>query len=327
MQRPTLAFALCAIALGASACDPATPLSGRPAGPTFDRVVLISIDGLRADAMARMPALAQLRGQGAWTDSMQSVVPALTLPGHLSMFSGRDVTLLGFRGNDLDTSAVIRWYVTGGSTVFDWVRGSGGRSEAVAGASLIPSSQRDEARRFLGVDHFTSTSLGSAPIGAAAAAMASADAAPTLLFVHFPDVDLAGHDSGWIVPGVPAADGGDSLATNYLAAALRVDAEVARIATALGPALDSGTVALVITADHGGGHGEGCTSGVPAYREHCTDSPGDDLIPLVMVGRGIPAGRLPVSPRITQLAPTVGRLLGVWMPTGIDRPMELVPRP
>ena len=325
MQRPTLAFALCAIALGASACDLTTPVTSRSAGPTFDRVVLVSIDGLRADAMARMPALSALRARGAWTDSLQSVVPALTLPGHLSMLSGRDVTTLGFRSNDLDTSAVIRWYVNGASTVFDWVRGAGGTTEVVAGATLIPLDQREEARQFLGVDQFIATSLGSAPIADAAIALSTAERPATLLFVHFPDVDLAGHDSGWIVPGALSADGGDSLAAGYLAATARVDAEIARRAATLAPAIDSGRVALVITADHGGGHGEGCTSGVPAYKEHCTDAPGDDLIPFVAVGRGIPAGRIPGPAHLTQVGPTVGRMLGAWMPGSVAKPLQLAP--
>jgi predicted AlkP superfamily pyrophosphatase or phosphodiesterase len=317
-----MVFALCAIALGASACDTATPLSSPSATPRFDRVVLVSIDGLRADAVEHMPVLSQLRARAAWTDSLRTVVPALTVPGHLSMLSGRDVTRMGIRSNDIDTTAAILWYVNGASTVFDWVRGAGGSTEVVAGASLVSTSAREEAREFLGADRLVATALGSGPIGNEAVATVSGPGAPTLLFVHFPDVDLAGHDSGWIVPDARSTTGGDSLGSEYLAAAARVDAEVGRLAAALAPAIDSGRAALVITADHGGGYGEGCTAGVPAFREHCTATPGDDLIPLVIVGKGVPVGRLTTPLSITQVGPTVGRLLGVWMPAGIAAPIR-----
>src|SRR3954470_12924983 len=54
--------------------------------PAVNRVVVVSIDGLRGDAVSKMPALAALESRAAWTDSMQTVVPSLTVPGHLSMF-------------------------------------------------------------------------------------------------------------------------------------------------------------------------------------------------------------------------------------------------
>ena len=122
MRRPTMVFALAGL-VAASACDPM--LAPVPSGlPSVQRVVLVSVDGLRADAAMRMPELAVLRAGGLWTDSMRTVLPALTVPGHLSMFSGRDVTTLGIRDNSLDTTAVMGWYVNGVSTFFDWVRGA-----------------------------------------------------------------------------------------------------------------------------------------------------------------------------------------------------------
>ena len=89
------------------------------------------------------------------------------------------------------------------------------------------------------------------------------------------------------------------------------------------PALDSGTVVLVVTADHGGGHGEGCTAGVPAFREHCTSAPGDEMIPFVAVSRGITPRRLPAGTTIMQVGPTVGALLGARVPSGTAGKMKL----
>ena len=105
LKYPALAAALCVTqaactldALGAGANSNSTL-------PAVTRVVVISIDGLRGDAVAQMPALSALESRAAWTDSMQTVVPSLTVPGHLSMFTGRDVTSMGVTTNTLDQSA------------------------------------------------------------------------------------------------------------------------------------------------------------------------------------------------------------------------------
>ena len=320
MRRPTQVFALAGLVL-ASACEPLLSPAASSL-PVVQRVVLVSVDGLRADAAMQMPALAALRERGVWTDSMRTVLPALTVPGHLSMFTGRDVTTLGIRDNSLDTAAIVGWYVNGASTVFDWVRGAGGRTAAIAGASLVPESMRADAERFFGVDTLVATDLDADAVVARALEEIAGSGAPTLLFVHFSDADLAGHDSGWVVPGVRAAAGGDSLSAAYLAAVMRVDAAIARLAAALAPALDSGTAALVVTADHGGGAGEGCVADVPAWREHCTGAVGDELVPFVLVARGLAPARLAAPTRVTQVGPTVGALLGAWRPRGVDEPVE-----
>lgn len=315
--------------LAASACGSDLPTAGtvrRVTGVAPARVVLVSVDGLRGDALAAMPRLRALAARGAWTDSMTSVLPSLTVPGHLSMLSGRDVTRWGIRSNDLDSTAAMRFVFSGASTMFDWTRGAGRSTEAIAGASLIGDAVLADAQKFFGVDTLIATDTRAEAIADRAVARLTSAAgrgAPSLLFVHFPDVDLAGHDSGWIVPGAHGPRGEDVLAPTYLAAAARVDSAIGRLADALATGLDSGTVALVVTADHGGGHGEGCVEGMPAEREHCTAAPGDELIPFVAVARGVTPHRLPAGARLVQVGPTVGALLRVWMPANVADPLGL----
>ena len=303
-------------------CTDALP-TGSEVGATAARVVLVSVDGLRGDAMKHMPHLAALAAAGASTDAMTTVLPSLTVPGHLSMLSGRDVTRYNITSNALDSTAAMRFAFSGSTTVFDWVRGSHKSTEAITGASLIGNAVVSDARDFFGVDSLVATDTRAEVIADRTLARLASGHAPSLLFVHFPDVDLAGHDGGWLVPGVTSLAGGDSLAPAYLLAARRVDDAIARIETALRPGLDSGNVVLVITADHGGGHGEGCVSGVPAFKEHCTSAPGDELIPFVAVGRGIAPHRLSAGARITQVGPTVGALLRVRVPSGTAAGLRL----
>ena len=322
LKYPALAAALCATqaactldALGAGANSNSTL-------PAVSRVVVISIDGLRGDAVAQMPALSALESRAAWTDSMQTVVPSLTVPGHLSMFTGRDVTKLGDTTNTLDQSAGLALAINGATTMFQWVKDAGGHTSALAASSLIPASDLASAQSFFGIDQITSVTADLDVLRADAIAAATASDAPALLFVHIPTVDFAGHDFGWVRADTVGADGHDVLGTQYLAAARAADSVVSAIWRALQPAIENGDVAFVVTADHGGGHGEHCVVNMPAAREHCTSQPGDLTIPFLLIAKGVPAGRLAGEPTITQVAPTVGRLLRVKIPTHAGAPIE-----
>jgi hypothetical protein len=90
----------------------------------------------------------------------------------------------------------------------------------------------------------------------------------------------------------------------------------------LSPAIDSGTVALVVTADHGGGHGEGCVATMPAYREHCTADLNDRTIPFLLIAKGLTSARLAGTPRITQIAPTLAGLLRLTPPSFADTRLQ-----
>lgn len=311
-----------ALPLALSACTDALPTGSEPVA-AHARVVLVSVDGLRGDAMAHMPQLAALAASGASTSAMTTVLPSVTVPGHLSMLSGRDVTRYGITSNALDSLAALRFAVSGSTTVFDWVRAAHRSAEAITGASLIGRAVVSDAQGFFGVDTLVATDTRAEAIAERTLARLARGDAPALLFVHFPDADLAGHESGFVVPDAASLAGGDSLSSAYLTAARRVDAAIGQLRAALQPALDSGHVALVVTADHGGGSGEGCVTGVPAFREHCTDAPGDELIPFVAVGRGIAPRRLPAGTIITQVGPTVGALLQVRVPSGTAAALKL----
>jgi arylsulfatase A-like enzyme len=112
------------------------------------------------------------------------------------------------------------------------------------------------------------------------------------------------------------------LGTQYVDAAHAADSVVSAIWLALQPAIENGDVALVITADHGGGHGEHCVANMPAVREHCTSQPGDRTTPFLLIAKGVPAGRLSGQPTIMQVAPTVGQLLRVKIPARAGAPIE-----
>jgi hypothetical protein len=313
--RTTLVL-LASATLAACARDGATAPGGAASSvlPAVRRVVVISVDGLRGDAVGAMPALAALRDRALWTDSMQTVVPSLTVPGHLAMFTGRDVTAFGIRSNALDEAAGYALVMNGASTLFQWTHGAGGRSVALVTSSLVPTADLDAARSFLGIDQLEVLGSSLDEIRARAIAVATAADAPTLLFVHLPTVDYAGHTWGWIRADVAAAGGSDVLDDHYLDAARAADATIDAIRAALEAAIQNGDAALVVTADHGGGHGEHCVADIAATREHCTSQPGDLTIPFFLVAKEAPVGRLAGHPAITQVAASVGALLRLAVP-------------
>src|SRR5947209_6250390 len=65
-------------------------------------VVLVMIDGLRPDALARIdcPALSGLRERGASTLTARSVMPSITLPCHTSIFHAVPPTRHGITMNE-----------------------------------------------------------------------------------------------------------------------------------------------------------------------------------------------------------------------------------
>ena len=284
---------------------------GEPAPPPVRRAVLVSVDGLRADALEHMPALSALRSRAQWSDSALTVVPSLTVPGHLSLFSGRDVSTLGIVTNTLDETAAMTLMVNGATSIFQWVRAAGGSSAAIIGGSLVPASQLAMAKSFFGLDVLIAAPEATSAIIDQAIIVATDAEAPQITFVHVSAVDAAGHSAGWV-------DGDGRLTPAYIAVVADVDREVARLVSALESAMAAGELAVMITADHGGGRGHGCTDGIPPTREHCTAHDGDRRIPYLLLAAGVAPGRLVGRPTITQLAPTLANLLRVPRPRQVD---------
>jgi len=86
-----------------------------------DHVVLVSIDGLRADALSAetAPNLLALAARGASCPVAETIRPSITLPSHVSMLTGLDYARHGVTWND------YRPGVTGHPTVFSVAHAAG----------------------------------------------------------------------------------------------------------------------------------------------------------------------------------------------------------
>lgn len=284
-----------------AACQPAAP-TDTVALPKVSQVLLVSVDGLRGDALAAMPAMRALQPRAAWTDRLEGVVPALTGPGHLAMFTGADVTKFGVTTNGLNSSVGAALLLNGATSLFRWTADAGGGTAAIVSASFISPAELASARALLGLDTIVTVAADADVLLSAAVEMLGAPSRPAIVFVHLPSVDEAGHAHGWVgADGMP----GDAYRTEVA----RVDAALGRAWQAIAARVDAGELAFALTADHGGGHGEACVTGIAASHEHCTAHAGDRQVPLVLVGTPVTPRRLPDGTRLTQLAPTLAGML------------------
>lgn len=285
-----------------AACQPADAPTESVPLPKVSQVLLVSVDGLRGDALAAMPNLRALEPRAAWTDALETVVPALTGPAHLALFTGADVTKFGVTTNGLNASVGAALLLNGATSMFRWTADRDAGTAAVVSAAFIPPADLASARALLGLDTILTVTADPDSLMDRAVALLNAPGAPAVVFVHLPSVDEAGHAHGWL-------DAGGALGAAYRAEVGRVDAALGRAWSAIAARVDAGDVAFVVTADHGGGQGEACVAGIAATHEHCTAHAGDRQVPLVMVGTPVAARRLPAGSRLTQVAPTIAGML------------------
>ena len=112
-----------------------------PSASITRNVVLVSIDGLRPDAIARFtaPTLQRLIGEGSYSLSARTIMPSTTLPSHTSMLSGEPPDEHGVFWNNV-TSAKVD--VVNFSTVFSVAREHGYRTAAFFSKAKFGPLQR-----------------------------------------------------------------------------------------------------------------------------------------------------------------------------------------
>jgi len=250
------------------------------------RIVLVSIDGLRADAVGTsdLPTLNALAAAGA-SGTARSITPTFSVPAHLSMLAGAGPASHGIFSEDLEFTPEMNRL----DPVFRvGLRRDRGTAAVVSTQGhLAPFTDLLECRLAFGFDQFTSVA-GRAQAVIDTGVVRLADPLNQLIFLHLPDADLAGHASGW-----SSAD--------YRQALREVDAALASLVAALPP-----DALLVVTSGHGGG-------GAFGDHQHGSGAAADREVPLVLSGPGIRPGSALNGPDLLDIAPTLVWALG-WHP-------------
>ncbi len=223
----------------------------------FDFVFVISVDGLRSDAIPaggprRLPALHRLLRGASTLNARTDPDSTLTLPNHTSMITGR--TMAGPDGhgwtlND-DPPPDETLHTRAGfevASVFDVARGHGVRTGCFFSKSKFSLwiNSYNGGREPQDMAIFRA-GLKEEMRGITDEALAALEAWDRgLLFLHYAGPDLSGHEHGWdISPDSP-----------YMQAVGEIDAELGRLLDAIELRENyRGRCAVIVTADHGGGY-------------------------------------------------------------------------
>ena len=237
-------FALLMLLLSCSAAV------AQPPAPKPPLLILLSIDGFRADYLDRgiTPTLAMLAKTGVRATGMRPSFPTLTFPNHYTLVTGLRPDHHGIVDNDMWDQTIGQKFTMSAKT--------GGDARWWEGAKPLWVSAAEQGRitADAGWPGDTVAIFGKRPTyldpwrndrPAAEAVMMSlhwldlpAAYRPALQFLYFYEVDHAGHDFG-----------PDSAQVN--AALRKVDAAVATLVAGLKARGLFDRVNLVITADHG----------------------------------------------------------------------------
>ena len=242
-----------------------------------ERVLIISFDGLMPGAIGKAPMsnLITLMQDSAYSLSAQTTLPSSTLPSHASMLTGYCPAQHGVYWNDL----VPENGYARGVNVFDLAHSAGLRTVMVVGKEKLRQIVRPESTDVFIFKEADST--------IATLAVAEIRKGFDLMFVHFPNGDVVGHEWGWM-GGV------------QMWAFREEDKYLGRLLTALDESgLRPGTL-LIITADHGGiGH------------SHGGDLPQETTIPWIVSGPGVIPGPLTSFIQTTDTGVTAAYMLGL----------------
>jgi hypothetical protein len=236
------------------------------------KMVFMSIDGLRPDAIVKAPAVNMLRllCKGSYSWQAQTIRPSITLPSHASMLSGFPPEVHGLYHNDLRPGFIPV------PTVLAVAHAAGLRTVMVVGKEKLVQLAPDNT-----VDSFVWAPNGDDDV--AATAIAEAKKGFDLMFVHFAFVDLTGHALMW-------------LSDAYLRQVQATDAAVGRLLKALPE-----HTTVLLSADHGG-HGFNHQAGVPE----------DLTIPWIIAGPTIRKAHAISAPISTlDTAATVAQVFGL----------------
>jgi predicted AlkP superfamily pyrophosphatase or phosphodiesterase len=264
-----------------------TPLPTFSPTPTAlaSRVVILSIDGLRPDAisLAPMPNLMALMQSGAYSLTAQTVYPSVTLIAHSSMLSGLCPAKHGVYWNDY----LPNLGYAQGTDLFDIAHAAGLRTDMVVSKKkLIQVTEPSSLDNFLFVNDRDTVVM--------ERLLADFPEDFRVLFIHFGIADGMGHSYGWLSP-------------QQLSVLFRADEALGQFLEELDARNLRNETLLIVTADHGGHDST-----------HGSNSPEDMTIPWIASGPGIQPKALTSFIQTTDTAATAAFALGLPIPAEWD---------
>ncbi|GAB4498124.1 MAG: alkaline phosphatase [Anaerolineales bacterium] len=262
-----------------------TPTLTPTPAPPARRVLILSIDGFRPDAipLAPMPFLTSLLNQSAYSLTAQTVYPSVTLVSHTSMLSGQCPAKHGVNWNDYIPENGYAQV----TDLFDIAHEVGMQTVMYVGKEKLRQITEPGS-----TDVFKYINDRDLVITADLIQNFPADF--RLMFVHFPTADWMGHQYGW-------------LSGEQLSVLFRADQALEQLVTELNNRGLMTETLFIITADHGG---HATTHGSSLYE--------DMTIPWVAFGAGIQPAALNSPITTVDTASTAAFALGLNIPAEWD---------
>jgi len=262
-----------------------TPTPTATPVPPIRRVLIVSFDGLRPDAIAQvpMPNLQALMQTGAYSLTAQTIYPSGTLMAHASMLTGLCPSKHGIDWNYYDLTL---GYATGPS-LLSLAHDTGMVTIMVVGKDKLRQITEPE-----NTDGFIYINDRGQVI-----AQQIADNFPAsfgVLFVHFPTADWMGHEHGW-------------MSWQYMDVLRQDDQALQMLLDKLDETGLRDETLVIVTSDHGGHEN---TNG--------SNLPEDMTIPWVISGPGVVPGELTIPINTTDTAATAAWALGLDLPAEWD---------
>lgn len=263
---------------------PTLTLTPTPA-PLARRVLILSIDGFRPDAipLAPMPNLMELMKSAAYTLSARTIYPSSTLPSHTSMLSGLCPKKHGVDWNDYIPENGYAQV----TDIFDVAHAAGMQTVMYVGKEKLrqitePSST--DIFEFINDRDLVITEK----------LIENFPADFRLMFIHFPTTDDMGHVYGW-------------LSNEQLSVLFRADQAIGKLLAELDARGLRNETLFIITADHGGHD-----------TTHGSSIPEDMIIPWIASGAGIHPMQLTTQVQTVDTAATAAFALGLPTPPEWD---------
>jgi predicted AlkP superfamily pyrophosphatase or phosphodiesterase len=253
--------------------------------PIEKRVIILSIDGLRPEAIVLTPMLhlMELMDEGAYSLSAQTIFPSATLPAHSSMLTGLCPSKHGVNWNDYIPE---NGYAVGGD-LFDLAHTAGLQTVMVVGKEKLRQvTEPSSTDQFIFVNDRDTVIMEHL--------LANFPQDFSLMFIHFPTTDDMGHVHGWLSP-------------EQLSVTWRADEALGMLLSELNTRGIRDETTLIVTSDHGG-HDQ----------RHGSNLPEDMTIPWIITGPDVIPGFIGTIVHTMDTAATAAYALGLPIPAEWD---------
>ena len=269
----------------ATATETQTPTITPTPSPLARRVLILSIDGLRPDAIALAPManLLDLMQSSAYSLTAQTVYPSVTLISHSSMLTGLCPSKHGVDWNDYQPE---RGYAQG-IDLFDIAHAAGLQTVMYVGKEKLRQiTEPSSMDQFFYINDRDSVIIDRL--------IEDFPQDFGLLFIHFPTPDGMGHEYGW-------------LSSQQMSVLFRADEAIGRLLAELEARNLRGETLIIISADHGGHD-----------TTHGSSMPEDMTIPWIASGPGIQPKELTTTVHTMDTAATAAFALDLDVPAEWD---------